>query len=47
MPAQAGIHLFFGAVPRCLEMDCGRRRNDTGDFGTDQAHRIRPAAGRP
>jgi hypothetical protein len=28
MPAQAGIHLFFAVVARCLEMDSGLRRND-------------------
>jgi len=28
MPARAGIHLFFGVVLRCLEMDSDLRRND-------------------
>jgi hypothetical protein len=40
MPAKAGIHLFSRRGVRCLEMDSGVRRNDKGDFGTDQANLI-------
>jgi hypothetical protein len=35
MPAQARIHLFFGA--RCLEMDSGLRRNDVVDLAILEA----------
>jgi hypothetical protein len=41
MPAEAGIHLFFGVV-RCLKMDSGLRRNDTVNFGTGQPFLITP-----